>query len=413
MIDREKLVERFLNYVKVNTTSDEESTTFPSTENQIEFAKMLVEELKNLGVKDVELDKAGYVYATIPANVDWDVPPIGFIAHMDTSPAEKGEGVNPIIHKNYQGGEIKLPHGDIVLTPEENPVLNKLIGDDIITTDGTTLLGADDKAGIAEIMTAVEYMMKHPEFKHGEIKIAFTPDEEIGKGVDYFDVEKFGAKFAYTMDGGPLGELEDENFNADKAEIVFKGINVHPGYAKGKMVNSIRMASLFVTLMNENTLPETTEKREGYYHTTLINGMENETKLQIIIRSFDLDELKALEDDLFRIKEEVLEKFPKGEVNIKIIEQYRNMKYILDEHPEVLEIALKAFEKLGIEPERKPIRGGTDGSRLTFMGVPTPNIFAGGINFHSKKEFTSVNTMEKAAEVILTIANLWAEQNKK
>ncbi len=413
MIDREKLVERFLRYVKVHTTSDEESNTFPSTERQIEFAKMLVEELKSLGVKDVELDKAGYVYATIPSNVEWDVPPIGFIAHMDTSPAEKGEGVNPVLHKNYQGGDIKLPKGDIVLTPEENPVLNKLIGDDIITTDGTTLLGADDKAGIAEIMSAVEYMMKHPEFKHGEIKIAFTPDEEIGKGVDYFDVKKFGAKFAYTLDGGPLGELEDENFNADKAEIKFKGINVHPGYAKGKMVNSIRMASLFVTLMNENTLPETTEKREGYYHTTLINGMENETRLQIIIRSFDLDELKALEDDLFKIKEKVLEKFPKGEIEIKITEQYRNMKYVLDQHPEVLNIALKAFEKLGIEPLRKPIRGGTDGSRLTFMGLPTPNIFAGGINFHSKKEFTSVNTMEKASEVILTISNLWALENKK
>ncbi|BBB33463.1 tripeptide aminopeptidase [Thermotomaculum hydrothermale] len=413
MIDRERLVERFLNYVKVKTTSDEESNTFPSTPEQIEFAKKLVEELKALGVKDVELDKAGYVYATIPSNVDWDVPPIGFIAHMDTSPAESGENVNPIIHKNYQGGNIELPNGGIVLTPEENPILNKLIGDDIITTDGTTLLGADDKAGIAEIMTAVEYMMKHPEFKHGEIKIAFTPDEEIGKGVDYFDVKKFGAKFAYTMDGGPLGELEDENFNADKAEIIFKGINVHPGYAKGKLVNSIRMASLFVTLMNENTLPETTEKREGYYHTTIINGMENETRLQIIIRSFDMDELKALEDDLFKIKEKVLEKFPKGEIDLKIVEQYRNMKYILDEHPEVLNIALKAFEKLGIEPERKPIRGGTDGSRLTFMGVPTPNIFAGGINFHSKKEFTSVNTMEKATEVILTIANLWAEENKK
>ncbi len=413
MIDREKLVERFLSYVKVHTTSDEESNTFPSTERQIEFAKMLVEELKSLGVENVELDKAGYVYAAIPSNVEWDVPPIGFIAHMDTSPAEKGEGVNPIIHENYQGGEIKLPNGDIVLTPEENPVLNKLIGDDIITTDGTTLLGADDKAGIAEIMSAVEYMMKHPEFKHGEIKVAFTPDEEIGRGVDYFDVKKFGAKFAYTMDGGPLGELEDENFNADKAEIQFKGINVHPGYAKGKMVNSIRMASLFVTLMNENTLPETTEKREGYYHTTIINGMENETRLQIIIRSFDLDELKALEDDLFKIKEKVLEKFPKGEIEIEITEQYRNMKYILDEHPEVLNIALKAFEKLGIEPERKPIRGGTDGSRLTFMGVPTPNIFAGGINFHSKKEFTSVNTMEKASEVILTISNLWALENKR
>ncbi len=413
MINREKLVERFLRYVKVKTTSNEESSTFPSTPEQIEFAKNLAEELKSLGVQNVEVDKFGYVYATIPSNVDWEVPPIGFIAHMDTSPAESGEGVNPIVHKNYKGGEIKLPNGDITLTPEENPILNKLIGDDIITTDGTTLLGADDKAGIAEIMTAVEFFMTNPDFKHGEIKIAFTPDEEIGKGVDFFDVKKFGAKFAYTLDGGPLGELEDENFNADKAEIVFKGINVHPGYAKGKLVNSIRMASYFVTLMNENTLPETTEKREGYYHTTLINGMENETKLQIIIRSFDLDELKALGEDLERIRKKVLEKFPKGKIDLKITEQYRNMKIVLDKHPEVLDIALKAFEKLGIEPIRKPIRGGTDGSRLTFMGVPTPNIFAGGINFHSKKEFTSVNTMEKACEVILTISNLWAEQNRK
>ncbi len=410
MINREELLDRFTRYVKIYTTSDEESETFPSTERQFDLAKLLVDELTEMGVKDVELDQYGYVYARIPANVEKEVAPVGFIAHMDTAPAESGENVKPQIIRNYKGGEISLP-GDpgVVITPEENPILKELVGDDLITTDGTTLLGADDKAGIAEIMTAVAYMMVHSEFKHGEIRIAFTPDEEIGRGVDHFDVEKFGAKFAYTMDGGRLGELEDETFCADSADVICRGINVHPGYAKDKMVNAIRMAGLFMTLLDESTLPETTENRQDYYHAAGIKGMENETVINMIVRSFTVDGLKDREKDLERIRQQVLEKFPKGEIEIVIKEQYRNMKEVLDQHPEILETAKKAFEKAGITPIRKPIRGGTDGSRLTFMGVPTPNIFAGSINMHSKKEFASLQTMEKSTEVILHIASVLAE----
>jgi tripeptide aminopeptidase len=407
MIDKENLVERFIRYAKIFTTSDEESSTFPSSKRQFDLLNMLVDELKELGVKDVEIDKFGYVYASIPSNIDKQVAKVGFLAHVDTSPAESGENVNPVIHKNYQGGDIVLPKDtSVVISPKATPVLNKLIGDDIITADGTTLLGADDKAGIAEIMTAVEYIMSNSDFKHGEIKIAFTPDEEIGKGVDFFDVKKFGADFAYTMDGGPLGELEDESFCADGAEIIFKGINVHPGYAKNKMVNSLRMAAMFIGLLDEKTLPETTENREGYYHAVNISGMENETKLNMIIRSFDVEGLKDREADLEKIKKQVLEKFPKGEIKIKIKEQYRNMKMEIDKNPKVMEIAEQAFKLAQVPVNRKAIRGGTDGARLTFMGVPTPNIFAGGVDFHSKKEFASVNTMVKATEVILNIIRL-------
>lgn len=407
MIDREKLVERFIRYAKIYTTSDEESTSYPSSKRQFDLLNLLVTELKELGLKDAGIDKYGYVYGSIPSNINKDVSKVGFMAHVDTSPAESGENVKPIIHKNYPGGDIVLP-GDpsVIISPKGTPVLNDLIGNDLITSDGTTLLGADDKAGIAEIMTAVDYIMSNPDFKHGEVKVAFTPDEEIGKGVEFFDVKRFGADFAFTMDGGPLGELEDESFCADSAEVICKGINVHPGYAKDKMVNSVRMASLFVTLMNEKTLPETTEKRESYYHAVNIAGMENETKINIIVRSFDEDGLKVKEDDLEKIKVEVLKKFPKGEIEIKIKEQYRNMKIEIDKNPEIMKIAEKAFEMSNVPTNRKAIRGGTDGARLTFMGIPTPNIFAGGVDFHSKKEFISINTMEKSVEVVLNIVRL-------
>ncbi|NOZ13687.1 MAG: peptidase T [Acidobacteria bacterium] len=410
MINRDELLDRFTRYVKIYTTSDEESETFPSTERQFELANLLAAELKEMGIKDVEVDRYGYVYARIPSNIEKDIAPVGFIAHMDTAPAESGENVKPQIIRNYDGGKIPLP-GDpgVVISPEENPILKELSGDDLITSDGTTLLGADDKAGIAEIMTAAAYMTAHPEFKHGEIRIAFTPDEEVGRGVDHFDVKKFGAKFAYTLDGGRLGELEDETFCADSADVICRGINVHPGYAKDKMVNAIRMAGLFMTLLDENTLPETTENRQDYYHATGIKGMENETVINMIVRSFTVDGLKDREKDLERIRLQVLEKFPGGEIEIVIKEQYRNMKEILDRYPEVLKTAEKAFEKAGIVPIRKPIRGGTDGARLTFMGLPSPNIFAGAINMHSKKEFASLQTMEKAAEVVLHIASVLAE----
>ncbi len=410
MINRDELLERFTRYVKIYTTSDEESTTFPSTSCQFDLAKILVAELKEMGVKDVELDEYGYVYARIPSNTEKEVATVGFMAHVDTAPAEGGENVKPQVVRKYDGGDIQLP-GDpaVVISPKENPILKELVGDDLITSDGTTLLGADDKAGVAEIMTAAAYMMAHPEFKHGEISIAFTPDEEVGRGVDHFDVKKFGAAFAYTLDGGRLGELEDETFCADSAEVICRGINVHPGYAKDKMVNAIRMAGLFMTLLDEKTLPETTENREDYYHATGIKGMENETVINMIVRSFTVDGLKDREKDLERVRQQVLEKFPRGEIEIVIKEQYRNMKEVLDQHPEIMETARKAFEKAGITPIHKPIRGGTDGSRLTFMGVPTPNVFAGSINMHSKKEFASLQTMEKSTEIILHIASVLVE----
>ena len=410
MINRDELLERFTRYVKIYTTSDDESTTFPSTKRQFDLAELLVNELKALGVTEVELDEYGYVYARIPSNIEKAVAPVGFMAHMDTAPAESGENVKPQIVKNYDGGDIRLS-GDpsVVISPKENSVLKELVGDDLITTDGTTLLGADDKAGVAEIMTAVAYVTAHPEFQHGEIRIAFTPDEEIGHGVDHFDVKKFGAGFAYTLDGGQLGELEDETFCADSAEVTCKGINVHPGYAKDKMVNAIRMAGRFMTLLDEKTLPETTENRENYYHATGIKGMENQTVINMIVRSFTVEGLKDREKDLERVRQQVLKEFPKGEIEIVIKEQYRNMKEVLDQHPEIMETAKKAFEKAGITPLHKPIRGGTDGARLTFMGVPTPNIFAGSINMHSKKEFASIQTMEKSTEVILHIMSVLVE----
>jgi len=410
MINREALLERFLRYVQVHTASDEESATFPSTAIQTDLSRMLVDELKELGVSNVELDAHGYVYAHIPANTDKAIQAVGFLAHVDTSPAESGENVKPQVHRNYDGGDITLP-GDtsLVITPKENPVLNELKGQDLITSDGTTLLGADDKAGVAEIMTAVAYLMEHPEMKHGDIYICFTPDEEIGKGVDKFTAEKFPVQLAYTMDGGVLGELEDETFCADAADITFKGINVHPGYAKDKMVNAIRMSAIFIARFNTETLPETTEHRQKYYHATTIKGLENEVKVSMIIRSFDREGLKELAADLDRIRGEVLAEFPKGEIDIAIREQYRNMKEILDDHPEVMNTALKAFEKAGVKPIRKPIRGGTDGARLTYMGIPTPNVFAGAVNMHGLKEFVSLDTMEKATEVVVHIVDTLAE----
>ncbi len=411
MIDREALLERFVRYVKIHTASEEESTSFPSSARQKDLSDVLVKELKEIGVKDVELDEHGYVYAKLPSNTDRDLPPVGFLAHVDTAPAESGENVEPLVHRAYAGGPIHLPGApDMLITPDENPILNEMMEQDLITSNGTTLLGADDKAGVAEIMTAVEYLINNPDMKHGDIYICFTPDEEIGKGVDKFTMDKFPVKFAYTMDGGILGELEDETFCADAAEITFTGVNVHPGYAKDKMVNAIRMSSLFITKLNETTLPETTEHREMYYHATTIKGLENEVKLNMIIRSFTREGLKELEADLERIKGEVEAAFPRGQVKIDIKEQYRNMKEILDDHPEVLATALKAFEKAGIEPIRKPIRGGTDGARLTYMGIPTPNIFAGAVNMHGRKEFVSLQTMEKATEVILHIVSTLAEE---
>jgi tripeptide aminopeptidase len=406
-------VERFLKYVKYDTQSDEESTTFPSDPKQLELSKELVKELKEIGLEDAHLNEDGYVMATLPSNTEKEVAPIGFIAHVDTSPAVTGKNVNPVIHKNYQGGDIVLPKDNSkVIEARNNPELEPMKGFDIITTDGTTLLGADDKAGIAEIMDAVNYLVAHPEVKHGDIKICFTPDEEVGRGAEKFDVEKFGAKYAYTIDGGTRGEVETETFSADAVVIKFHGINVHPGYAKGKMVNSQKVAANFIeSLPKEALSPETTEGRDGYVHIVSINGNEELTTCKFIIRDFIDDKLKEYEQLLKELVDKAVEKFAGARADFEVIEQYRNMKNILDQHPQVEEYALEALSRLNITPIQSAIRGGTDGSRLSFMGLPTPNLFAGGHNFHSITEYVAVQDMEIATKMIVTICQVWEEKS--
>ena len=405
-------VERFLEYVKVDTQSDEESETFPSDPKQLELSKKLVEELKELGLKDAELDEHGYVMATLESNTDKDVPAIGFIAHVDTSPAVSGKDVNPVMHNNYQGGDIVLPKDtNQVIKVDENPVLKDMIGFDIITTDGTTLLGADDKAGIAEIMDAVNYLLTHPEVKHGPIKICFTPDEEVGRGAEKFDVEKFGAKYAYTIDGSTRGEVETETFSADAVVVKFVGKNIHPGYAKDKMINSQKIAARFLeSLPKDHLSPETTDGREGYVHCVSINGNEEQTICKFIIRDFDEVKLKEYEDILKELVDKAVADFPGSSADFDVIEQYRNMVVALNQHPQVEEYALEALERLDITPIKTAIRGGTDGARLSFMGLPTPNLFAGGHNFHGQLEFIAVQDMEAATKMIVTIARVWEEK---
>ncbi len=406
-------VDRFLKYVKYDTQSDEESASFPSDPKQLELSKDLVHELKEIGLTDAVMDEHGYVMATLPSNTDKDVPAIGFISHVDTSPAVSGKNVNPVIHKDYQGGEIVLPNDpNYKISPEGNPEMNDMIGYDIITTDGTTLLGADDKAGIAEIMDALNYLISHPEVKHGTIKVCFTPDEEVGRGTEKFDVEKFGAKYAYTIDGSTVGEVETETFSADAVIIRIKGINVHPGYAKGKMVNSLKVASHFMEFLPKDTLsPETTEGREGYVHCTAINGNEESTTLKFIIRDFIADKLKEFEAKLEDWVKQAVADYPGSSYEFEVIEQYRNMKYKLDEHPQIEEFALEALSRLDITPIQSAIRGGTDGSRLSYMGLPTPNLFAGGHNFHAITEFVAIQDMEAAVKMIVTIAQIWEEKS--
>lgn len=403
-------VDRFLKYVKYDTQSDEESTTFPSDPKQLELSKDLVEELKEIGLEDAHMDENGYVIATLPSNTEKDVPVIGFISHVDTSPAVSGKDVKPQILKNYQGGDITLLNGTVI-EADSNPELKDMNGFDIITTDGTTLLGADDKAGIAEIVDAMNYLITHPEIKHGTIKICFTPDEEVGRGAEKFNVEKFGAKFAYTMDGGTRGEIETETFSADAVNIVFTGKNVHPGYAKGKMINSLKMASFFMELLPKDGLsPETTEGREGYVHCTSINGNEEQTTLKFIIRDFIDTKLKEFEDLLKELVDKTVAQFPGSSADFKVIEQYRNMKNVLKKYPEVEENALEALTRLGVKPIQNPIRGGTDGSRLSFMGLPTPNIFAGGHNFHAITEYVAIQDMEMATKTIVELCKIWEEK---
>lgn len=406
------VVERFLQYVKYDTKSDEESQTFPSDPKQLELSKALVEELKNVGLNDAEIDENGYVYATLPANTTKKVPVIAFIAHVDTSPAVSGENVNPIIHKNYQGGDIVLPKDSTkVISPKENPVLDGMIGYSIITTDGTTLLGADDKAGIAEIIDAINYLVTHPEIKHGTIKVCFTPDEEVGRGTEKINLEKLGADFAYTIDGSTRGEIETETFSADAVVIKFYGKNVHPGYAKNIMINSIKIASEFIESLPKDRLsPETTSGREGYVHCTSFNGNEDLTTCKFIIRDFIDENLVKYENILKDLAEKAIAKYPGSKMEFQVINQYRNMKQVLDNHPEIEAYAIESLKKLDIEPIQSAIRGGTDGSRLSFMGLPTPNLFAGGHNFHAYTEFVAIEDMEMSVKNIVTLSSIWEEK---
>ena len=412
-IDRSLFLDRFLSYVKYDTQSSEESETYPSTTKQLELSKKLVNELNELGLQDVELTEHGYVFATLPANVDKNVPVIGLIAHVDTSPDVSGEGVQPVIHKNYQGGDIILPKDKSqVIEFNMNPALKNCIGHDIITTDGTTLLGADNKAGIAEIMGAIVFLLKNPDVKHGKIRIAFTVDEEVGTGTKYFDVKKFGADYAYTIDGETAGEVEDETFCADTAIVKVKGVNVHPGYAKDKMVNSIKIASEFIDQLPKGAVsPETTEKREGYLHPNGIKGSVELTEIVMLVRDFTVEGLNEKEVLLEKIAKELTDKYKPGSISIEIKESYRNMKYKLNEHPQVVEYALEAVKRSGLKPIKNLIRGGTDGARLSYMDLPTPNIFTGGHNFHSQKEWISIQDMEKAVETIVNLVQIWTEKS--
>ena len=408
---KEELIKRFTTYVKIDTQSNEESDTTPSTPGQWDLLKLLEQELKEIGLDEVELDENGYLFATLPANTDKNVPTIGFLAHVDTATDFTGKNVKPQIVENYDGGEIILnKEKNIVLSPEQFPSLNKYIGQTLITTDGTTLLGADDKAGVAEIMTAMDYLVQHPEIKHGTIRVAFTPDEEIGRGPHKFDVKRFNAKYAYTMDGGPLGELEYETFNAAAAKITIKGNNIHPGSAKNKMVNSLKIAMELNALLPAEEAPEHTEGYEGFYHLLQMNGDVEETKLYYIIRDHDRDKFEGKKQHLTNIVEELNEKYGQGTLTLDLNDQYYNMKEKIEENIEVFEYAKEALERLDIEPKITPVRGGTDGAQLSYMGLPTPNIFAGGENMHGKFEYVSVETMEKATQVIIEIAKIYEEK---
>ena len=413
-VESELFLERFLSYVKYDTQSSEDTDTYPSTLKQLELSKKLLLELQDLGLTETRITEHGYVFGTLPTNVSYKVPTIGFIAHVDTSPDVSGKDVNPVINKKYKGSDIVLKNDPSqVIEVKKNPALENCIGHDIITTDGTTLLGADNKAGIAEIMGAMQYLIENPEIEHGTIVIAFTVDEEVGTGTKYFDVEQFGAEYAYTIDGESAGEIEDETFCADSAILHIKGVNVHPGYAKNVLVNAVKIASYLVDQLPKDRMsPETTEKREGFLHPHGIRGGVEECEISFLVRDFDTDGLEAKERYLENLCQEVEKKFPNSSISVEIKKSYRNMKLILDEHPQVVEYALEAVERTGLKPIKNLIRGGTDGARLSFMGVPTPNIFTGGHNFHSKKEWISVQDMAKAVETIVNLCQIWAEKSK-
>lgn len=400
------VTDRFLGYVKFDTQSDELTNLTPSTPGQMIFAQALEKELQNLGLKEITLDDNGYLMATLPGNTDKKVPTVGFIAHLDTSPDMSGRHVNPRIVENYDGGDITLdPDGGVVLSPESFPELREYVGQSLIVTDGKTLLGADDKAGVAEIITAVEYLMQHPEIKHGDIRIGFNPDEEIGLGAHKFDVKLFNADFAYTMDGGAIGELEYENFNAASAKVVFKGRNVHPGYAKHKMINSIRIANQFSIILPRWETPEHTEDYEGFYHLIGFEGTVEESILTYIIRDHDMDRFQRRKKELEHLVRKINNEFP-GCATIEIKDQYYNMREKIEPVMYVIDIAKQAMIDAGVTPKVQPIRGGTDGAQLSFKGLPCPNIFAGGLNFHGRYEYVPIPSMEKAVDVIVEICKL-------
>jgi tripeptide aminopeptidase len=404
------VLERFLRYVVIDTQSAEESATYPSTSKQLDLLRLLAQELKAMGVDDVTLDEHGYVFATIQAtSAKADVPVIGFLAHVDTSPEMSGAAVRPIVHRNYRGQDIVLPDDpSAVLRLADNPALAEQIGHDIVTASGTTLLGADNKAGVAEIMAAAEYLVVHPEVPHGTIRIGFTPDEEIGGGTRFFDVARFGASCAYTMDGETLGELETESFSADAMTLTFQGFNTHPGYARGKMINAIKVAADFIGRLPKDRLsPETTAGYEGYVHPYVLHASVEKTSVKVLIRDFTADGLLEKEARLEALAAETVLDWPGASWTATVEESYRNMKEILDAHPHVAERARDAIRESGLTLRERPIRGGTDGCRLSFMGLPTPNIFAGEHNFHSRLEWVSVQDMEKAVEVIVRLAAVW------
>jgi tripeptide aminopeptidase len=405
--------ERFMRYVQIDTQSDPLSGTHPTTEKQKDLSRLLAEELKSIGLEDAHMDDWGYVYATIPSNTNKQVPVICFCSHVDTAPDASGTGVKPLMHQNYQGADIVLPDDpSIVIRKDDFPYLNKLIGHDIITASGTTLLGSDDKAGVAEIMDAAHFLMTHPEVKHGTIKILFTPDEEVGKGTAKVDIQKLGAHFGYTLDGGEAGDLEDETFSADGVQLIVDGVITHPGYAKGKLVNALKIAGdLLASLPRAELSPETTEGKQGFIHPVRVEGIAERCTIDFIIRDFVTEGLKKKEDFLLSLIEMVMENYPNATFDFKVTEQYRNMKEVLDQHPQIVSYAREAIQRAGFEVRMESIRGGTDGSRLSFMGLPCPNLFTGMQAIHSKKEFVSVQDMNKAVETIVHLVQIWEEKS--
>lgn len=407
------VTERFLKYVTIDTQSDPESATAPTTEKQKDLSRLLVEELKSMGISDALLDEYGLVYATIPATTEKKVPVICYCAHVDTSPDCSGANVKPVLHRNYQGTDLVLPADrSVVIRRSEHPDLETQTGNDIITADGTTLLGADNKAGVAAIMDAAHFMVTHPEIKHGTIRLLFTPDEEVGHGVDHVDMNKLGAQYGYTIDGETAGTLEDETFSGDMVTIVIHGVSVHPGFAMGKMESAIKIAAAIIAALPKDSLsPETTQNMEGFFHPTSVNGLLEQATIKFIIRDFNDEGLKNKISLLRTITEQVMKSYPNSTYDFNITEQYRNMKVVLDKHPAVSAHALEAIARAGMQPERRSIRGGTDGCRLSFMGLPCPNLFAGEHAFHSKTEWVSVQDMQKAVDTIIHLSMIWEEKS--